>query len=233
MSNKDIAQGRILVIEDESDLLDAVVSYLNLEGFTADGVSSLGAATNWMRTHQLDVVVLDLGLPDGDGLAWLSGNEQLKNKGVIVTTARGSPADRIEGARAGADNYLVKPVQLEELGSLLRNMLRRLQTETAQTWTLNQLNWTLQTPAGLRLKLTHSELLLLSRLAEQPGKTVARKDLVNLLGHDPDNYASRRMESLVRRLRNKAEEALNQKLPLETVYTQGYAFASPIVVEAA
>lgn len=62
---------RILVIEDEVDLLDATVTYLNMEGMVADGVRSLTAASQWIRTHAFDIVVLDLGLPDGDGLQWL------------------------------------------------------------------------------------------------------------------------------------------------------------------
>ena len=63
--------GRVLVIEDEPQLLEATVTYLNMEGFVADGVAGLNAATQWMRTHLFDILILDLGLGDGDGLDWL------------------------------------------------------------------------------------------------------------------------------------------------------------------
>lgn len=75
------SNGRVLVIEDEADLQEALVTYLNIEGFTADGVSSLSAASQWIRTHQFDVLILDLGLSDGDGLQWLVQNEMLRQRG--------------------------------------------------------------------------------------------------------------------------------------------------------
>jgi DNA-binding response OmpR family regulator len=215
MSNSNPLHGRILVIEDEVDLMDAMVTYLNMEGFAADGVSSLNMATQWMRTHQFDVAVIDLGLPDGDGMVWFKENPLLQNKGVIITTARGESSQRIEGIKAGADVYLVKPIQLEELASLVHNLMRRI-------------HWMLHHPSGMPLKLTHSEFMFMQVMAEQSGQAVARQALVTRLGHDPQTYDFRRLEILVRRLRNKAKELLGSDLPLETVHKIGYAFTAPI-----
>lgn len=230
MSNTDTPAGRVLVIEDEVDLLEALVTYLNMDGFTTDGVSSLTSASQWIRTHQFDVLILDLGLPDGDGLKWLLENESLRGKGVIITTARGESAQRIEGIRAGADVYLVKPIQLEELASLVSNLMRRLQAQASPSWMLTRLNWTLQSPSGVAIKLTHSESVLLYQMATHPGEAVSRQNLVISLGHNPDTYDFRRMEILIRRLRNKTKEALGSDLPLETVHKVGYAFTAPIEV---
>ena len=225
---KNTHNDRVLVIEDEAALLEALVTYLNMEGFTADGVGSLGAASQWLKTHQFDVLILDLGLPDGDGLTWLSTNAQ--GKGVIITTARGEGEQRIQGIQAGADVYLVKPIQLEELASLVRNLTRRLRTQITPQWILNPQHWTLASPTGLVIKLTYSETLLLQRLTRAPGQAVSRRDLVLSLGHDPDSYDYRRMEILVRRLRNKIKEVLGSELPLETVHKIGYAFTAAIEV---
>lgn len=220
--------GRVLVIEDESDLMDAMVTFLNIEGYIADGVSNLKMANIWMRTHEFDIVVLDLGLPDGDGMDWLNQNALLKNKGVIITTARGESSQRILGIKAGADVYMVKPIQLEELSSLVCNLMRRLPTQLNPQWVLQRLNWHLHAPSGMKLKLTHSEFMLMQYMAEHSGQAVPRQALVVSLGHDPEVYDFRRLEILIRRLRNKAKEILACDLPLETVHKVGYAFTAPI-----
>ena len=232
MNSPQQALGRVLVIEDETHLLDATVTFLNMEGFVADGVSSLAMASQWMRTHALDVLVLDLGLPDGDGLQWLSQTEQLRGKGVVITTARGQTQQRIEGIRAGADVYLVKPIQLEELASLVANLMRRMRSAASPSWSIDRTHWILRTGTGLAVKLTHSEAVLLIKMAERPGQVVPRQDLVLSLGHDPQHYDFRRMEILVRRLRNKVKTDLGCELPLETVRKVGYAFTAILQVDA-
>jgi len=222
---------RVLVVEDEPDLLDAVVTFLNLEGMVADGVGTLAAADSWVRTHNFDILVLDLGLPDGDGLQWLSRQSDWLDKGVVITTARGQEHQRIEGVRSGADIYLVKPVALEEISSLLQNLWRRLRGQADNRWLLQPLGWLLQPPFGHSVRLTHSELLVLQRLAIQPGSVVARQELVVALGQDPETYDYRRMEVLIRRLRNKVRESAGVDLPLETVHRLGYAFVAPLRVQ--
>lgn len=226
------ATQRVLVIEDELDLQEAMVTYLNLEGFSAHGVGSLMAAQQWLGSNSHDALVMDLGLPDGDGLVWLESQPALRSKAVIITSARGSANERIAGVKAGADTYLVKPIQLEELASHIQNLGRRLQaTATVQpVWELVVTSWVLKAPNGKSLKLTHSEKVLLMTLAQLPGKVVSRQDLIVDLGFEPDSYDPRRMEILVRRLRNKAAEALNLPLPLETVHGLGYSFVAVIAL---
>lgn len=231
MSTTPLAQVRILVIEDEADLMDAIVTFLNMEGFTADGVSNLKMANQWLRTHELDIVVLDLGLPDGNGMDWLKETAAIQDKGVIITTARGESQQRIEGIRAGADVYMVKPIQLEELSSLVSNLMRRLRSQIHPQWILNQMNWILHAPSGMQFKLTHSEFMLMQYMAEHSGRAVSRHDLVVSLGHNPDVYDFRRLEIVVRRLRNKAKSNLGSELPLETVHKVGYAFTAPIALQ--
>ncbi len=223
----------ILVIEDEPDLLDAMVRFLQLEGYVAFAAASLKAAEQWMTQHDMDIIVLDLGLPDGDGLTWLASRPGLRDKGVIMTTARGEGSSRVSGVRAGADAYLVKPVQLEELTALIHNLLHRLRRADLASWTLDTTSWTLFSPEGLPIKLTHSEQVVLIELARVPGASVSRDVLVKALGHNPELYDSRRMEVMIRRLRNKVKESLGSDLPLETAHRIGYAFTAPITVKTA
>lgn len=230
LTSPPIPTANVLVVEDEADLLDAMVTYLNMKGFKADGVRSLLAAEQWLRTHSHDVLLLDLGLPDGDGLQWLQAHGGLLNKGVIITSARGRIEQRVAGVEAGADAYLVKPVQLEELVHLVGNLARRLKDRPAGHWHMRRFLWTLESPNGVSIKLTHSEFKLLGRLAQSPGEAVARDALILAMGHDPLSYDGRRLEILVRRLRKKAQEQLGFELPLETAKRVGLAFTAPLSV---
>ena len=223
-------KARILVVEDEVDLREATVAYLQLEGMTAVGVGTLQAAKHLLALQSFDLLVLDLGLPDGDARVWLEQNTDLRDKGIIVTTARGERTDRIMGVQAGADCYLVKPVDLDELVGLARNLLQRLHADRPRGWSLDGLKWTLRSPEARSLKLTHSELVLLLTLARRAGGSVSRDELAIAFGHDPVVYDPRRLEVLVRRLRNKVTEAQGYPLPLETVHGQGYAFTAPIAI---
>ena len=221
---------RILIIEDEPDLLEAMVSYLNLDGFSATGESTLKAASEWIDNHSFDILILDLGLPDGDGLHWLNQRNDLEGHGVIITTARGESVQRISGAKAGADMYLVKPVQLEELSCLTHNLYRRLHPDVKLYWKLNLLNWSLESPDGSSIKLTNSELKILQILAQVPGKVVARQDVIQGLGYTLDAYDPKRLEIMIRRLRLKAQELYNYPLPLETIHGAGLAFTAAIQI---
>ena len=221
---------RVLVIEDEADLRDALVSYLHLEGFKVQGAGSLMAAQTAMAAHDYDVLLLDLGLPDGDGLMWLQTRQDLRDKGIIITTARGDDISRISGVRAGADAYLVKPALPEEIALLIENLMRRLRGGTAQSWWLDKTRWQLTDPTGQPVKLTHSEHQILLRLAQPCGQAVSRQDLATCLGHNPEHYDYRRLEVLVRRLRNKVRDELGTALPLDTAHRHGYAFTAALEV---
>lgn len=222
---------RILVVEDEPDLLEALVDYLNMEGMAAHGVSSLGDAQAWMDSNAFDILLLDLGLPDGDGLSWLKKRQDLRDKGVIITTARSDAISRVSGIRAGADVYLVKPVLPEEIVSLVRNLMRRLRGQAPSTWVLDETGWRLLAPDGRPLKLTHTEHVLLQRLAQSSGQAVSKEALATSMGHNPEHYDFRRLEILIRRLRNKAKETWDISLPLETAHRLGYAFTANIQIK--
>jgi two-component system, OmpR family, response regulator len=221
---------RILVVEDEPDLRDALVSYLDMEGMCAHGVSSLSDAQSWMAINEFDILLLDLGLPDGNGLSWLKKQQDLRDKGVIIATARGDALSRVSGIRAGADVYLVKPVLPEEIVSLVHNLMRRLRGQPPSMWVFDETGWRLLAPDGRPLKLTHSESVLIRRLAQSTGEAVTKEELATSLGHNPEHYDFRRLEILVRRLRNKAKDTWNIALPLETVHRLGYAFTANIQI---
>ena len=152
----------------------------------------------------------------------------LSDKGVIIATARGDALSRVSGIRAGADVYLVKPVLPEEIVSLVHNLMRRLRGQLPSMWTFDDTGWRLLAPDGRPLKLTHSEYVLIRRLAQSIGEAVTKEELATSLGHNPEHYDFRRLEILVRRLRKKAKDTWDIELPLETVHRLGYAFTANI-----
>ena len=211
----------ILVVEDEPDLCEAMVSFLELEGFKANGVGSAAAADAWLKAHPTDIIILDVGLPDQNGISWVRQVETASDKGLIVITALGELPDRIRGLKAGADAYLVNNVA---------NRLGYGKPSATPSWSLNNVRWELTPSAGNPIKLTRSETTLLSTLAASPGQTVLRDTLIRALDYDPQTYDSRRMEILVRRLRNKIRLQTRMRLPLETIHGLGYAFAEDIII---
>ena len=227
---KPVIRFRVLVVEDDPDLREAMVSYLKSENILVDGLATLSAARSWVQSNEWDLLVLDLGLPDGDGLDWLNQMQGLETKGVIVMTARGKTEQRIAGMRAGADAYLVKPVALEELVLHIRKLFQRLHgTAPARpVWQLQRKRWVLTGPDGRHISLGQSETRLLATLGAACGDAVPKAELIRQLGFDPQAYDDRRLEGLVRRLRQKCLDELGQPIPVQTAYGFGYAFTETL-----
>jgi DNA-binding response OmpR family regulator len=234
---------RVLVLEDEPHLREAIVSYLNTEPVRAHGVGSLAQAASWCARHDFDILVLDLGLPDGDGLQWLATRGSLAQKGIIILSARGLPTHRLEGLKAGADVYLVKPVPLEEIVLHVHKLSSRLAADPflharsssnrrrtkpqASGWQLHSVTWLLVAPNGKGLTLKLAEKLLLQLLLASAGEVVGKSLVIESLGGKADSYDYRRIETLVRRLRMRCRETLDTELPILTVYGRGLAFTEP------
>jgi len=219
---------RILVIEDDADYRDALCQIFNLEGFTADGVGSLAGFLAWRSTHPLDVLIVDRQLPDGDGLEAVALHRQSSDSPVIVLTALGQLPERVAGMEADADYYLVKPVVMDELIALLRRLQRKQQLSESQYWTVSAGHCRLHSPDGVGIPLTRRELHIILMFHEQPGQILSRQELAVGMGEDPALYDPRRLEILIRRLRNKVEKLAGTELPLNTVYGLGFNFTQPL-----
>ncbi|HDS0947754.1 TPA: response regulator [Stenotrophomonas maltophilia] len=202
---------RILLIEDDAALADGLVRALQGAGHLCDHLARGLHAATALSTTAYDVMVLDLSLPDVDGLDLLS---RLRNQGitlpVLILTARDGVEDRILGLDRGGDDYLAKPFALGELEARLRALARRRADAPAQRQLgrlcLDSIRQEVQV-AGERIELTARELALVEALMQQPGRTVTKQRLFDALyswDHDANLSV---IEVHVSRLRRKFEHA--------------------------
>jgi DNA-binding response OmpR family regulator len=198
---------RILLVEDDPALGQAVRDYLSQETYAVDWAERLAAARACLPGDYA-CVVLDLGLPDGDGLALLPDLRRLlAPPPVLVLTARDRLTDRIRGLDAGADDYLVKPFDLPELAARLRALARRRVGRRAPTIDVGSLcidpSTRQVTLDGTVVEMSAQEYALLLALVEHPGNVLSRKQLEEAIYPFDQGAASNVIEVYVSRLRRK------------------------------
>lgn len=223
---------RILVVEDSLDLCEELVDHLQFYGYQASAANSIGGMRQALRASPADILLLDLGLPDGDALTtleWLREAFGLR-LGIIVLTARGHVDDRIRALSEGVDSYLVKPVNLRELRATISQLVQRLPEEhppewlANHSWQLNTIDAQLVTPAGQGIALTAAESQLLDSLFSAQGEIVSRETLCARIYINQQVPSTRRLDTLVSRLRNKVRRETGQVPPLVSYRNAGYVF---------
>lgn len=172
----------VLLVEDNALVASGVKTGLQLQGFGVDVVGSAAQADAAIKSSHFDVCVLDLGLPDEDGLQLLSRwRRQAVELPVLVLTARDAVGQRIEGLQTGADDYLVKPFDLHELAARLHALLRRAAGRSVDWIVLGDVKVDLAASQALRdgvaVDLSRREWALLSALLQSPGRVLSLEQL--------------------------------------------------------
>ena len=217
---------KILVVEDEPDFQAALTEILTIQGYEVIALSNCAEFKDYVAQGSFDLAILDRTLPDGDGICILEKIRETASTPVIMLTGVSQFSERIRGMDADADHYLIKPVNIKELLAIIRRLFRRntQPTEPAvDAWRLDAHSWTLLSPAGVEVILTHRESEVLKCFAGFVGEVVHRDLIVKGLGFDPMVYDMRRLETMVSRLRKKLELSGIEDFPLQTVYGTGYA----------
>jgi DNA-binding response OmpR family regulator len=222
---------RVLLVDDEPLVREVVGRYLERDGIRVHEVADGRAALDWIRSNTPDLVVLDVMLPEVDGLAVLSEVRRRGDVPVILLTARSEEVDRIVGLELGADDYVVKPFSPRELAARVRNVLRRARPASSADADLEFDGLRIDVPArevsvdGAPVVLTPKEFDLLVALARAPRQVFTRAQLLEQVwSSSPDYQDPATVTVHVRRLRQKLEREPDDPRWLTTVWGVGYRF---------
>lgn len=199
---------RILLIEDEAALARPLKEHLEADQNIVEWFGTLDEADAAIRTTDYDVVLLDLQLPDGDGLTFLSTvRDRALRTPIIILTARDKVSDRIDGLNRGADDYVIKPFDLDEVKARIHTVCRRSADQIAQTVQLRDLvvNMTDHSVirAGQPVRLTAKEWGVLEVLLRRKPQIVARENLETAIYAYGEEVESNALEAHISRLRTK------------------------------
>lgn len=220
----------VVVVEDVPALRDDLCIHLQAAGFEATGLDDGPALRGHLARRVPDIAVLDIGLPGESGLQLA---ELLRRRhpqvGIVLLTGRSLLQDRLAGRGAGADDYLSKPVQMEEMVLVLRNLARRLRPAACAGWLLDVAALRLQAPRGGDVGLTAAEMHVMKALAAHPDHQASRQRIVEAMGLQWQTYDERRLEAIVSRLRGKLAAQFGlAETPLRSLRGEGYAFVEPL-----
>ncbi|NVP57788.1 response regulator [Mycoplana rhizolycopersici] len=213
---------RLLVLEDDEILLDGLKVGLQMCGFTVDAVTSVADADAAIEADRFDAIILDLMLPDGSGLDVLSRMRRSGDRTpVLLLTAKDEVADKIAGLDSGADDYLGKPFDLDEVAARLRAIVRRGHGRAAGLLEWNDISLD---PArmsasrdGMTISLSRREFVILQALMETPGVILSRSNLEEKLYGWQEEIESNTVEVHIHKLRSKLGASF-----IETVRGAGY-----------
>ena len=226
---------KILIVEDESDLIKLLKYNLEKEGFKVSYATDGSLALAEVRREAPDLVILDLMLPGLDGLEvcrQLRRNDRFARIPVLILSARSEEADRVVGLELGADDYVTKPFSMREVIARVRALLRRQESTAEPQRSKVQRGEIVIDPmahnvtvSGRNVDLSALEFRLLHYLASHPGMVFSRDQLLDRVWGDDRSVTPRSVDVYVRRVREKIEPHPQEPVYVQTVHGVGYRFA--------
>lgn len=242
MSDSRQQAGHVLVVDDDSDIRELLRGQFLRAGFVVDTAADVRQATRALASRPVDVVILDLTLPDGDGINLCRDLRAANTRpAIIIVSARDGAADRILGLETGADDYLIKPFEPRELIARVRNVLRRITGPEEKAgergaryaafgpWRLDLIRRRLMTPDDSVVMLSTAEFDMLLRFVRAPRQALGRDDL--LPERKQTVWTDRSLDNRVHRVRQKLAQLADGEGLIVTVRNRGYCLASDVVFE--
>jgi len=225
----------ILVVDDELELLEAIQEYLCLRGFRVSVASNGKEMKNILALDPADLVLLDLGLPDENGIDLTRELKSTSNPGVIIVTAHGDSEDRVLGLESGADDYIVKPFNFRELLARVNSVLRRTHNVEIQAdnkssadtvqigdWAFRHTTKSMVKADGATVDLSTGEFDLLITLVANANKPTSRDELMRATNYREWGPLDRSIDVKIARLRRKIESDPSNPKLIKTVRSIGY-----------
>jgi len=232
---------RILLVEDDALLRRGLERFLSLHGYAITAVGDSLSFYREIDDQVFDIALIDLGLPDQRGETLIEYLRQNTTTAIAVITAHDSLDTRVACYRTGADLFLSKPVDGQELAAAIESLVARarlqnkpvppLPESSSRTWILQPQARILVSPDGQRLPLTAKEWILFTTLASHPDHT-SRQALLTAIYQRNDLSAQQALDTLLRRTRQKIVEKLGIPHPILNEYGVGYRFGGQILIEA-
>ncbi len=233
------AEHRVLVVDDDPDIIALLVRYLSGTGFQVSSAASGAELRECVATSAPDVILLDLGLPDEDGLALLRHLQSAWGGPVIVVSGRGEPVERVVGLELGADDFVSKPFDLRELLARIRSVLRRSARPAQQPvvahstiefagFRLDLSSRCLRDPQGQDVVLTTGDYQLLCALLERSQQVLTRDQLMDILHKRDAGPFDRSIDVGIGRLRRKIEARPEAPTLIKSIRGAGYLFAADV-----
>ncbi len=226
-----------LLVEDDADIRNLVASYLSAYGMSVTAVATAAEMRRHLRPGAIDVILLDLMLPDANGLDVCRDLRAHSQVPIIMLTAQGDPVSRVVGLEMGADDYLGKPFEPRELVARIHAVMRRSQAggdgadqavARFKGWTFHRLKRQLIAPDQTMVALSGAEFRLLSVMVDHAGKVLTRERLLELTRTPGVQASDRSVDLAVSRLRQKLRDAGQGNDLIRTMRGEGYLFAASL-----
>ena len=241
IADQGLISSHIVAVDDDSDVRELIRACLEPEGYRISEATNEAELLHILQREPVDLITLDLKLKNEDGLAIARSIRQRYNVPIIMITGKGEPLDRVVGLELGADDYISKPFHVREVLARVRSVLRRNSAGPAKIdglpvqkyifggWALDCQTRELQSPGGMKLRLTTSEFELLEAFLANPNRVLTRENIMDLTKGTSWFGNDRLIDNQVGRLKRKMSSVDDAEGIIQSVRGMGYIFTANVI----